>query len=89
MMRYYIYSTVPEDPQVAFHLNIIQSKRQGLKRLEERYKEKYKKYTNILERLTWLNTCSSSLSIATGISSVAIFSTFIGLPEAFHWVWHL
>ena len=28
----------------------------------------------------WLNACSSSLSIATGISSVVTFSTFIGLP---------
>ena len=28
----------------------------------------------------WLNACSSSLSIATGISSVATFATFIGLP---------
>ena len=28
----------------------------------------------------WLNACSSSLSIATGISSVATFATFISLP---------
>ena len=28
----------------------------------------------------WLNACSSSLSIATGISSMVTFSTFIGLP---------
>ena len=28
----------------------------------------------------WLNACSSSISIGTGISSVATFSTFIGLP---------
>ena len=28
----------------------------------------------------WLNTCSSSLSIATGISSVATLCTFISLP---------
>ena len=28
----------------------------------------------------WSNACSSSLSIATGISSVATFATFIGLP---------
>ena len=27
-----------------------------------------------------LNACSSSLSVATGISSVATFATFIGLP---------
>ena len=28
----------------------------------------------------WLNACSSGISIATGISSVATFATFIGLP---------
>ena len=28
----------------------------------------------------WLNACSSGISIATGISSVATFSTSIGLP---------
>ena len=28
----------------------------------------------------WLNACSSSLSIATGISTVATFATFIILP---------
>ena len=30
--------------------------------------------------LTWLNACSSGISIATGISSVATFVTFIGIP---------
>ena len=43
-------------------------------------KEKYKKYNKILDRLTWLNSCSSGISIATGISSVATCATFIGLP---------
>ena len=33
-----------------------------------------------MNRLTWLNACSSGISIATGISSVATFSTFVGLP---------
>ena len=28
----------------------------------------------------WLNVCLSGISIATGISSVATFATFIGLP---------
>ena len=28
----------------------------------------------------WLNACSSGISITTGISSVAAFATFIGLP---------
>ena len=28
----------------------------------------------------WLNACSSGLSITTGISSVATFATFIGIP---------
>ena len=44
------------------------------------FKKKYKKYNKILNRLTWLNACSSGISIATGISSVATFATFIGLP---------
>ena len=30
-----------------------------------------------MNRLTWLNACSSGISIATGISSVATFVTFI------------
>ena len=80
MTSYNIHPTVPEDPQVAYHLNRIQSKQQRLLKIEERYKEKYKKYTKILDRLTWLNACSSSLSIASGISSVATLSTFMGLP---------
>ena len=28
----------------------------------------------------WFNVCSSGISIATGISSVATFATFIRLP---------
>ena len=28
----------------------------------------------------WLNACSSGISVATGISSVATFITFIGIP---------
>ena len=28
----------------------------------------------------WLNACSSGISVATGISSVATFAKFIGLP---------
>ena len=44
------------------------------------FKKKYKKYNRILNRLTWLNACSSGISIATGISSVATFATFIRIP---------
>ena len=51
-----------------------------LLRLEERYKKKHEKYSKALDRLTWLNTCSSGLSIASGILSVATLSMFICLP---------
>ena len=44
------------------------------------FKQKYEKYNKILNRLTWLNACSSGISVATGISSVATFTTFVGLP---------
>ena len=69
-----------ENPQVAYHLRVIQAKMQGLKNKEQAFKQKYEKYNKILNRLTWLNACSSGISIATGISSVATFATFIGLP---------
>ena len=70
----------PENPQVAYHLSVIQAKMQGLKNKEQMLKQKYEKCTKILNRLTWLNACSSGISIATGISSVATFATFVGLP---------
>ena len=67
-------------PQVAYHLSMVQTKRRGLINKEQMFKKKYEKYTKILNRLTWLNACSSGISIATGISSVATFATFIGAP---------
>ena len=73
-------SAPPENPQVAYHLSVIQAKMQGLQNKEQMFKQKYEKYTKILNRPTWLNACSSGISIATGISSVATFVTFVGLP---------
>ena len=70
----------PENPQVGYHLNVVQANRQGLKAKEQTFKKKYEKYTKILNRLTWLNSCLSGISIATGISSVATFTTFVGIP---------
>ena len=69
-----------DNPQVVYHLSIIQAKMQGLKNKEQMFKQKYEKYNKILNRLTWLNACSSGISVATGISSVATFATFVGLP---------
>ena len=73
-------SAPPEDSQVVYHLSIIQAKMQGLKNKEQMFKQKYEKYNKILNRFTWLNACSSRISIATGRSSVATFATFVGLP---------
>ena len=73
-------SARPENPQVAYHLSVIQAKMQGLKNKEQMFKQKYEKYNKILNRLTWLNACSSGISVATGISSVATFATFVRLP---------
>ena len=86
MTNYRLYPNLPlappENPKVAYHLSIIQAKMQGLKNKEQMFKQKYDKYNKILDRLTWLNACSSGISIATGISSVATFATFIGLPAS-------
>ena len=73
-------SAPPENPQVAYHLSVIQAKQRGLMVKEQMFKKKYEKNNKILNQLTWLNDCSSGISIATGISSVATFATSIGLP---------
>ena len=89
MTEYKLYPNLPpealgprsaENPQVAYHLSVIQAKMQGLKNKEQMFKQKYEKYTKILNRLTWLNACSSGISVATGISSVVTFATFVGTP---------
>ena len=72
-------SAPPENPQVTYHLSIIQTKQRGLMGKEQMYKQKYEKYTKILNRLRWLNACSSRISIATGIFSAATFATSVGL----------
>ena len=84
MTDYKLYPNLPsaplENPQVAYHLNVIQANRQGLINKEQMFKKKYKKYTKILNQLMWLNACSSGISVSTGISSVATFTTLVGLP---------
>ena len=90
MTEYKLYPNLPpENPQVAYHLSVIQDKMQGLKNKEQIFKQKYEKYTKILNRLTWLNACSSGISVAIGISSVATFATFFGLPVSISLVQHL
>ena len=84
-MDYKLYSNLPpsvppENPHVAYYVSVIQAKMQGLKNKEQMFKQKYEKYTKILNRLTWLNACSSGISVATRISSVTTFTTFVGLP---------
>ena len=84
MTDYKLYPNLPSAPpqnlQVAYHLSVIQTKMQGLKNKEQMFKQKYEKYTKILNRLTWLNACLSRISVATGISSAATFATFVRLP---------
>ena len=84
MTDYELYPNLPpappKIPQIAYHISVIQAKMQGLKNKEQMFKQKYEKYNKILNRLKWLNACSSGISVATGISSVATFATFVRLP---------
>ena len=50
----------PENPQIPYHLNMVQAERSGLIAKEKIFKKKYKKYTKILNQLTWLNACAHS-----------------------------
>ena len=48
-------SAPPENPKVVYHMNIVQAKQRGWKNKEQMFKQKYEKYTKILNRLMWLN----------------------------------
>ena len=82
IVSYNTYPILPPEapPQIPYHLSMAQAKRRGLINKEVMFKKKYKKYNKILNRLTWLNACSSGISVATGLSSLAAFATFIGIP---------
>ena len=49
-------------PQVGYHLNVVQAKRRELIDKEKMFKKIYKKYNKILNRLMWLNACSSAIN---------------------------
>ena len=85
MIEYKLYPNPPSappdaPPQVGYQLNVVQARQRGLINKEVMFKKKYKKYNRMLNRLTLLNACSSGISVATGISSVVTFATFIGIP---------
>ena len=76
MTSYNMYPILPPEAPPPKNLQV------GLLTKEQTFKKKYEKYTRILNQLTWLNACSSGISVATGISSVAMFATFILIPES-------
>ena len=85
MTNYKLYPTLPTEPLApidprVYLLNVIQGKQQELLRQKERYKEKHEKYSKAIDGLVWLNDCLSGISIASGISNMAMLSTFIDLP---------
>ena len=53
-----------ENSQVAYHLSVIQAKQRGLNNKEQMFKQKYEKYTKILNRLTWLNAYLNFIPLA-------------------------
>ena len=53
MVEYKLYPNLPpsvpvENPQVAYHVSVIRAKMQGSKNKEQMFKQKYEKYTKIL-----------------------------------------
>ena len=66
----------PENPQIPYHLNVVQAKRQGLIAKEKVFKKKYKKYHKILNRLTRLN------AVLTGIPMNVANVAMLDIPVA-------
>ena len=60
MTDYKLYPNLPpappDNPQVAYHLNVVQAKRRGLINKEKMFKQKYEKYTKNIES-TYMVKC--------------------------------
>ena len=73
-------SAPPENPQVAYHLSVIQAKSQGLMAKEQMFKKKYEKYTKILNQLRFQGWTGMYTLVVPSLSTTFIKNSHQNLP---------
>ena len=72
--------TVPPMNQESFNIEMVRKYYQDIANLKEKYTEKQRKYKNAYNRLLHASTGASSVALASGVSTIGMSVTIVGLP---------
>ena len=72
--------TAPPISQESFNIEMVRKCYQDIANLKEKYTERQQKYKNAYNRLLHASTGASSVALASGISTIAMSVTIVGLP---------
>ena len=72
--------TIPSMSQESFNIEMVRKYYQDIANLEEKYTEKQWKYKNAYNRLLHASTGASSVALASGVSTIGMSVTVVGLP---------
>ena len=72
--------TAPSMNQESFNIDMVRKYYQGIANLKEKYTEKQRKYKNAYNRLLHASTGASSVALASGVSTIGMSVTVVGLP---------
>ena len=78
-----LYPQLPTAPlmsQESFNIEMVRKYYQDIANLKEKYTEKQLKYKNAYNRLLHASTGASSVALASGVSTIGISVTVVGLP---------
>ena len=73
-------STAPSMSQESFNIEMVRKYYQDIANLKKKYTEKKQKYNNAYNRLIHVSTGASSLALASGVSTVGMSVTIVGIP---------
>ena len=71
--------TVPPISQESFNIEMVRKYYQDIANIKEKYTEKQRKYKNAYNRLLHASTGASSVALASGISTIGMSVTVLGL----------
>ena len=72
--------TAPSMSQESFNIEMVRKYYQDIANLEEKYTEKQRKYKNAYNRLIHASTGASSVALASGVSTIGMSVTIVGIP---------
>ena len=72
--------TAPSMSQESFNIEMVRKYYQDIANLKEKYTEKQWKYKNAYNRLIHASTGASSVALASGVSTIGMSVTIVGIP---------